>query len=76
MSQPQERNKCQGRDEMEVPMSLEICVECGIAFAIPEDFQIELENCHNTFYCPNGHSQNYLPYKKIKEEKKEKKKIS
>jgi len=35
------------------------CVVCGVSFWITKSYQKELRRCHNTFYCPNGHSQNY-----------------
>jgi hypothetical protein len=51
---------------MEVPMSLILCADCGIPFAITKDLQDKLLECHNSFYCPKGHGQNY-PQKSDKE---------
>ncbi len=40
----------------------EECFECGITFAMPEDYRKRLlrETTRATFYCPNGHSQCYM----------------
>src|SRR3972149_10640671 len=38
---------------------VEICCECGVAFALPLDFQVHKRNDGGSFYCPNGHSQHY-----------------
>ena len=38
------------------------CSECGIEFAMPEHFSDARHRDHQTFYCPNGHSQ-YFPGK-------------
>jgi len=35
------------------------CASCGIQYAIPERRQRELRENHETFYCPNGHTQWY-----------------
>ena len=40
-------------------MAQEICVNCGIAFTIPDVLQAELRRNHKLFYCPNGHGQYY-----------------
>jgi len=44
------------------------CNHCGVQFEISDDFQAKLRRCHNTFYCPNGHSL-YYPGKTEEEEK-------
>ena len=36
------------------------CANCGIAFAMPSLFVDKRREHHNTFYCPNGHTQ-YFP---------------
>ncbi|MBA7618336.1 hypothetical protein ES703_25657 [subsurface metagenome] len=38
----------------------EVCITCGIVFAIPENYKAQLRETHKTFYCPNGHSM-YFP---------------
>ena len=40
-------------------MAKETCVECGIEFTLPDEFQRKLRQCHNTFFCTNGHRQYY-----------------
>ncbi|KKM94269.1 hypothetical protein LCGC14_1200150 [marine sediment metagenome] len=35
------------------------CYKCGISFWITLQYNAELKNCHNDFYCPNGHGQHY-----------------
>ncbi len=39
--------------------ALETCCNCGVAFAIPQGLQAQLRANGNSFYCPNGHSQQY-----------------
>ena len=41
---------------------------CRVSFWITDDHYDRLRECHNTFYCPNGHSL-YYPGK-TKEEKR------
>jgi len=36
------------------------CITCGITFAVPKSYDERLRETHSTFYCPNGHGQNYL----------------
>lgn len=38
------------------------CASCSMVFGLTEKFQRARRNDHNTFYCPNGHS-NYYPGK-------------
>ena len=38
---------------------IETCPECGIRFGIPDAFERHRRKDHNTFFCPNGHSQYY-----------------
>jgi hypothetical protein len=40
-------------------MITEVCCNCKITFAIPEDLHRELKNNHEFFYCPKGHAQHY-----------------
>lgn len=40
-------------------MAQETCIECGIAFTLPDVRQAELRRTHKLFYCPNGHGQYY-----------------
>lgn len=35
------------------------CYKCGVQFAMPEAFQKHLQQTHESFWCPNGHSQLY-----------------
>jgi hypothetical protein len=35
------------------------CANCGVSFAITAIFQRRLIDSHQTFYCPNGHSNIY-----------------
>lgn len=32
---------------------------CRVSFWITKKHDDRLRNCHNTFYCPNGHGQSY-----------------
>ena len=40
-------------------MVKEECCNCGIMFAITENFKIQKKENHASFYCPNGHEQYY-----------------
>lgn len=40
-------------------LATEVCVNCGMTFAMPLDFQNRRRGDHAFFYCPNGHSQYY-----------------
>lgn len=42
-----------------VNFETEECCECGIIFQVPEEFAENRQNDGRTFYCPNGHGQNY-----------------
>lgn len=37
----------------------ETCCKCGMAFAMPIDFQARRRDDKDTFYCPAGHGQHY-----------------
>lgn len=43
-----------------VEMVMECCYSCGVLFAFPADMKLVLLDTHHTFYCPNGHQQQYL----------------
>lgn len=43
-----------------IDFTLEECCACGLAFMIPTRMQKALINSHDSFYCPNGHSQSYM----------------
>lgn len=36
------------------------CANCGMLFAVSQQFEKELRNTHTRFYCPRGHN-NYYP---------------
>ena len=38
---------------------VETCCKCGMAFAMPLDFQNRRRNDRQSFYCPAGHGQHY-----------------
>jgi hypothetical protein len=59
------------RESMEIQMKDITCPKCGIVFAITSVHDSNLRECHNTFYCPSGHSQSY-PHKTEAESLKEK----
>jgi len=40
-------------------LTTETCSNCGILYAMAEEFQKERLADKRTFYCPNGHSQTY-----------------
>lgn len=35
------------------------CCNCGVLFAITQEYQIARRKDHRWFHCPNGHPQNY-----------------
>jgi uncharacterized C2H2 Zn-finger protein len=35
------------------------CAECGIPFSMPKNYQQELRESHQSFYCPSGHGNHY-----------------
>ena len=39
--------------------SLTSCCVCGILFGIPKDLSQNLQDNKNSWWCPNGHRQNY-----------------
>ena len=44
---------------MDVPMTLILCAECQMPFAVTSEYDVKSRRCHNTFYCPVGHPQSY-----------------
>lgn len=44
---------------MEIDMVLVQCADCGTPFAISRDKYERLRECHNNFFCPNGHANHY-----------------
>lgn len=38
----------------------EECYKCGITFAMPAQFKRDRLDDHASFYCPNGHGQQYI----------------
>ena len=43
----------------EIKFEIVLCATCGIPFGITADWLGRLMKCHNFFYCPSGHHQNY-----------------
>lgn len=43
----------------ELKLVTEECYQCGVTFAMPEDFKRYRLADQETFYCPNGHGQCY-----------------
>lgn len=41
--------------QVQLQFVVEICCNCGMAFAVTNDFQDRRVNDHARFYCPNGH---------------------
>ena len=35
------------------------CGECGVVFGLGQKHKQELEESHNSFYCPNGHCRHF-----------------
>lgn len=52
-------------------LTVVMCCSCGVPFGIAAEMNKELINNHRSFYCPNGHRQNYIgktQEEKLKEE--------
>ena len=43
----------------ELKFETETCVTCGVIFGVGGDFRRWRLKDHNSYYCPNGHSQCY-----------------
>ena len=59
---------------VEIDIIKETCCSCKIPFWITEGHHKQLLNSKDTFYCPNGHGQNYQgesEYQKRLEREKE-----
>lgn len=35
------------------------CYKCGVSFGVSQSFRNQLRESHESFYCPNGHSQHF-----------------
>lgn len=44
---------------MNIEMAIQVCINCGIVFAITKEQEQNLRQSHESFYCPKGHSQYY-----------------
>ena len=53
-----------------IQLVIEECCNCGLPFAITQEYYNILRNNHKSFYCPAGHSQ-YYPGKSDAEKLKE-----
>jgi DNA-binding XRE family transcriptional regulator len=42
-----------------VSLATEVCCNCGMVFAMPEDYQRRRRDDRKNFYCPSGHPQHY-----------------
>lgn len=40
-------------------MTTMVCGECGIPFAVPQNYYNKLRETHETWHCPNGHERHY-----------------
>lgn len=36
------------------------CYKCGVVFAVPSYFKTKRLEDHETFWCPNGHTQGFM----------------
>jgi hypothetical protein len=45
--------------QVRIGMYYQICISCGVAFAMPEQLDKRLRESHADFFCPNGHAQQY-----------------
>lgn len=45
--------------QVETGLIIHTCIQCGMLYAIPSDFEERRRKDHRTFYCPNGHSMYY-----------------
>lgn len=50
-----------------IEMHFGACINCGITFGYPQEYDARLRKTHQNFYCPNGHGQQYSA--KTEEEK-------
>lgn len=56
-----EEGKAMGMPAVNINFSLvcQTCITCGIVFGVPADWDNHRQQKHDSFYCPNGHSQYY-----------------
>lgn len=45
------------------------CIDCGVPFAFSDALDDCFRENHNTFYCPNGHTQHYPDKNDLEREK-------
>jgi len=45
---------------MEIKQGEISCCSCKVTFWVTKKHKEQLGDCHNTFYCPNGHPQSYV----------------
>lgn len=45
---------------VQIEMAYVTCYKCGVVFGMPSGFHAKLTQNHNSFFCPNGHSQAFL----------------
>lgn len=41
-------------------MTAIICYKCGVRFEVPDNWHANRLKDHETFWCPNGHTQSFL----------------
>lgn len=46
-------------EQATVGMAQEECIKCGMVYWVPNGWQEQRKQKHDTFYCPNGHTQFY-----------------
>ena len=44
---------------VEITLLKEECISCGVTFAVPSNLRAQRLKDHKSFYCPNGHGQNF-----------------
>lgn len=47
------------------------CYKCGVSFWLTQQYDDQLRDCHNDFYCPNGHAQHYVAKSEAEKAKEE-----
>jgi hypothetical protein len=45
--------------KVDTDFSESVCSTCGIVYYVPHNWQRRRREDHETFYCPNGHTQYY-----------------
>ena len=48
-------------------LTTEVCINCGVVFALPCILREQLLENHKSFYCPNGHAQQFIGQTKDEE---------